>query len=65
MMNYEAIAKVEEMLTELKKQSMIENNLYGLGVADKQIKAILATLEIMGLSFVYEGPDFTARIYQK
>lgn len=61
--NYAQIGKVEAMLTSLKYDSMhLDYDLFGNGKADKQIKAIMETLKIFGMSFVFEGPDFTARI---
>lgn len=61
--NYEQVGKVEAMLTSLKWDSdYFDHDAFGNGVADKQIKAINEALKIFGARFIYEGPDFTARI---
>lgn len=61
--SYEQIGKLEAMLTSLKRDSMnLDYDPYGNGPADKQIKAIAETLKIFSARFIYEGPDYTARI---
>lgn len=60
--NFEQIGKIEAILTSLKHDSMNENDPFGNSPADKQIKSIMETLKIFGARFIYEGPDFTARI---
>jgi len=60
--NYEQIGKIEAILTSLKYDSMNEKDPFGNSPADKQIKSIMETLKVFGARFIYEGPDFTARI---
>lgn len=61
--NYGQVGKLEAMLTSLKWNSMnLDYDPFGNGPADKQIKAIAETLKIFGARFIFEGPDFTARI---
>lgn len=60
--NFEQIGKLEAILTSLKYDSMNENDAFGNSPADKQIKSIMETLKVFGARFIYEGPDFTARI---
>lgn len=61
-LDYQQIGKIEAILTSLKRDSMNENDSFGNSPADKQIKAIMETLKIFGARFIYEGPDFMARI---
>lgn len=63
----EEIRELENKLTELKAESVIEKNMFGQGIADKQIKAINQTLNLFGAGFRYswdESQDkWVAHIY--
>lgn len=61
-LDYRQIGKIEATLTSLKQDSMKNNDPFGNSPTDMQIKAISETLKIFGARFIYEGPDFTARI---
>ena len=62
-LDYTQIGKIEALLTGLKYDSMnLDYDSFGNSASDKQIKAIAETLKIFGMRFIYEGPDFTARI---
>lgn len=52
--NITMVANMESKLTKLKKESMAEANPFGLGEADKQIKAISETLSIIGAGFYFD-----------
>lgn len=61
--NMEQVGKLEALLTSLKWDSMnLDYDPMGRGKADMQIKAIAETLKIFGARFIFEGPDFMARI---
>lgn len=53
---------LENKLTELKKWSMHEHDAFGMSVYDLQIKAINQTLQMFGMSFMYDR-EFKAHIY--
>ena len=62
-LDYTQIGKLEAKLNSLKWDSMhLDYDPFGDGPADKQMKAIYETLKIFGARFVFEGPDFKARI---
>lgn len=63
------IKALEDKLTELKKESILEHDAFGSGVADKQIKAINQTLDMVEMGFSYgwddEKEQWVAHIYFK
>lgn len=62
-LDQEKIGKLEAKITSLRWDSVnLDYDPFGNGVADKQMKAIQEALAIFGARFVFEGPDFKARI---
>ena len=52
----ENINDIMDRLTELKRISIVENDPYGWGAADREIKAIADVLKVFGVEWYY-GTD--------